>query len=344
MADVSVRRHRRRWEDLPDPSGWRYNDRSMPKSLVTGVAGFIGSHLAEALLKEGHHVAGIDCFADFYPRAVKEANLQPALANPHFKFIEADLFDMDIGPALRDADYVFHQAAQPGVRGSWGTTFEVYVRQNILSTQRLLEAVKAIPLEKFVYASSSSVYGDAESPVTSETAPLRPLSPYGVTKLAAENLCHSYALNFGIPVVSLRYFSVYGPRQRPDMGFHRFIRAALERQPVTVFGDGSQARDFTFVQDVVRANLLAIRSPFRNDVFNVSGGGATTVNAILRLIGELTGREPVLRYAEPLKGEARRTGADLSKANSLLGYQPAHTLREGLQSQIEWLRSRTPTI
>jgi len=316
----------------------------MPKSVITGVAGFIGSHLAESLLEQGHDVTGIDCFADYYPRALKEANLRTALAHPRFQFLEADLCDMDIGSALRGAGYLFHQAAQPGVRGSWGTTFEIYVRQNILSTQRLLEAAKEIPLEKFVYASSSSVYGDAESPTTSETAPLQPLSPYGVTKLAAENLCHSYALNFGIPVVSLRYFSVYGPRQRPDMGFHRFIRAVLERQPVTVFGDGSQARDFTFVQDVVRANLLAIRTPFRNEVFNVSGGGATTVNEALRLIGELTGLEPLLRYAEPLKGEARRTGADLSKAGSLLGYQPVHTLREGLKSQIEWLRGLASAV
>ena len=316
----------------------------MPKSVITGVAGFIGSHLAESLLEQGHDVTGIDCFADYYPRAVKEANLRTALAHPRFQFLEADLYDMDIESALRGADYVFHQAAQPGVRGSWGTTFEIYVRQNILSTQRLLEAAKEIPLEKFVYASSSSVYGDAESPATSETAPLQPLSPYGVTKLAAENLCHSYALNFGIPVVSLRYFSVYGPRQRPDMGFHRFIRAVLERQPVTVFGDGSQARDFTFVEDVVRANLLAIRTPFRNEVFNISGGVATTVNEALRLIGELTGLEPVLRYAEPLKGEARRTGADLSKARSLLGYQPVHTLREGLKSQIEWLRGLASAV
>lgn len=308
----------------------------MPDCVITGVAGFIGSHLAERLLEEGHHVTGIDCFTDFYPRAVKEANLRTARASSRFQFIEADLCDIDLGPALSGADYLFHLAAQPGVRGSWGTTFEIYVRQNILATQRLLEAAKDVPLKKFVYASSSSVYGDAETPTTAETAPVRPLSPYGVTKLAAENLCHSYALSFGIPVVTLRYFSVYGPRQRPDMGFHRFIRAVLERRPVTVFGDGGQARDFTFVADVVRASLLAIRTPLRDEVFNISGGGATTVNETLRLIAELTGLEPVLRYAEPLKGEARRTGADLSKAASLLGYQPLHSLREGLRNQIEW--------
>src|SRR5262245_64919423 len=224
-----------------------------PHALVTGVAGFIGSHLAERLLRDGVRVTGVDCFTDYYDPAIKRRNLERARSHPEFALVELDLGEADLA-ALPDVQVVYHQAAQPGVRASWGADFAIYTHHNVLATQRLLERYRGSSLERFVYASSSSVYGDAERYPTDEGLLPRPLSPYGVTKLAGEHLALLYARNFGMPVVALRYFTVYGPRQRPDMAFHRFCRALLTGQAITVYGDGRQSRDFTFVADAVEAN------------------------------------------------------------------------------------------
>src|SRR5579872_1548111 len=226
------------------------------RSIVTGAAGFIGSHLAERLIALGHDVVGIDSFTPYYDPTIKRANVAGLLNSPRFQLIEANLATADLEPIVAGADYVFHQAAQAGVRASWGSSFSGYTEYNVLATQRLLEALKEHRPRKVVYASSSSVYGDAALPMR-ETARPQPVSPYGVTKLAAEHLCHLYWANYGVPAVSLRYFTVYGPRQRPDMGFNRFLRAALTGQPIHRFGDGEQTRDFTFVEDAVSATMAA---------------------------------------------------------------------------------------
>jgi nucleoside-diphosphate-sugar epimerase len=230
------------------------------RCLVTGVAGFIGSHLAERLLQEGYEVVGIDCFTDYYAREAKKANLAGLSGQPHFHFAEMDLCSADLHCALEGVDCVFHHAAQPGVRASWGETFRIYVEDNVLASQRLLEACKGSAVRRFIYASSSSVYGDAKDLPVTEDSPTRPVSPYGVTKLAGEHLCYLYRTSFGVPTVALRYFTVYGPRQRPDMAFNRFIAAICHGQPIQVYGDGEQSRDFTFVADAVQANLLALRA------------------------------------------------------------------------------------
>ncbi|MCK4459827.1 MAG: NAD-dependent epimerase/dehydratase family protein [Methanosarcinales archaeon] len=267
------------------------------KALVTGCAGFIGSHLTERLLRDGLDVIGIDCFTDYYSREYKDGNLKNALKNKNFTFIEKDILFMDAFP---DVDYVFHQAAQAGVRKSWGGDFEIYTMDNILATQRLLEYYKDCEIKKFVYASSTSVYGDCELPMK-ETRMLKPVSPYGVTKLAAENLCYLYYKNYGVPTASLRYFTVYGPRQRPDMAIHLFVRAILDGEEITVYGDGAQTRDFTFVDDVVEANMLAAICDSQGEVFNV-GGGTRIVNELIGVMENVTGRKAVVRYIESREG------------------------------------------
>ena len=316
----------------------------MQTCLVTGVAGFIGSHLAEGLLREGHRVVGIDSFTDYYPRAVKERNLASLLAQPCFFFREADLLDLDLMALLRDpgieggssVSWIFHSAAQPGVRKSWGTFFEVYTRDNVLATQRLLEACREQPVERFIYASSSSIYGDAQQMPTLEDATPLPISPYGVTKLAGEHLCRLYWRSAGVPVVSLRYFTVYGPRQRPDMAFHRFIRAMLLGQEILIYGDGEQTRDFSFVSDVVEANLLAAQRGQGGQVYNIGGGSRVSVNQVLRLLEQITERPARIRYLPPQAGDVRHTAADTSRARDWLGWTPAHDLSEGLAIQAIW--------
>ncbi|HSB68179.1 MAG TPA: NAD-dependent epimerase/dehydratase family protein [Candidatus Methylomirabilis sp.] len=312
-----------------------------PTSLVTGAAGFIGSHLCERLLQEGHAVIGLDAFSDFYPRPQKEANLAPLLGRPRFRFLELDLTRSDLGPIVAEADHIFHQAGQPGVRPSWGKDFDTYVDCNIRATQRLLEAVKGSPrLRRLVFASSSSVYGDTSDLPLREASLPRPFSPYGVTKLAAEHLCGLYGANHGVPTVALRYFTVYGPRQRPDMGFHKFIQAALTDRPIVVYGDGEQTRDFTYVADAVEANWLALRAEATGQVFNIGGGSRVSVNQVLATLEEILHR-PVRRERRPPQpGDVRHTWADTSLARELLGFVPRVSLREGLAGEVEWLRQR----
>lgn len=318
----------------------------MPKRcLVTGCAGFIGSHLAERLILLGHTVIGIDNFSDYYPRRVKEDNLSWLRGQPAFTFVEGDLAQMELAPWLEGVEWVFHQAAQAGVRASWGADFAIYTQANILATQRLLEAVKGSPtLQAFVYASSSSVYGDAERYPTREDFLPQPISPYGVSKLAGEHLCRLYARAYGVPAVSLRYFTVYGPRQRPDMAFHRFIRAMLAGAPLVIFGDGQQTRDFTYVDDIVEANLLAVQRGRPGEVYNIGGGSRVTVREVVALLEEIIGRPAQVQFAPVQKGDVLHTAADIRKAVQELGYHPRSTLREGLEQEVAWLRGRlTPS-
>lgn len=315
--------------------------------LITGAAGFIGSTLSERLLGLGYRVTGIDCFTDYYSTEIKKANIQVALASPSYEFIEGDLLDLDLNKLLAGIDWVFHQAAQPGVRPSWGVHFEVYVRNNILVTQRLLEAAKGSGIRKLVCASSSSVYGDSPELPLVETARPQPISPYGVTKLAAEHLCHLYCVNYSVPTVSLRYFTVYGPRQRPDMAFNKFIRSALKGEEIVVFGDGEQTRDFTYVSDAVEANFLAACAELGRGaesgqavgrVFNIGGGSRISVNAVLGILQELVG--PVsIRHEEDQKGDVRHTMSGTTSAREVLGYSPKVGIREGLALQVEWMCS-----
>lgn len=306
--------------------------------LVTGAAGFIGSHISEALIDRGHEVVGIDCFTDYYARAIKESNLSALRNSPRFTMVEANLLEHDLDHLLKGVEVIYHELAQAGVRASWGQSFRIYTENNIRATQRLLEAARSIPLKRFVYASSSSIYGDAvELPVT-ETALPQPVSPYGVSKLAAEHLCHLYRVNYGVPTVALRYFTVYGPRQRPDMGFHKFIRALLSDEEIVIYGDGNQTRDFTFVSDAVAANLACMEAEVAGRVFNIGGGSRVSVNYVLDVLQRLSGRKARVRYIEDQKGDVRDTHADTSRARDALDFRPAVTTEEGLRAELEWLQ------
>lgn len=309
----------------------------MLRVLVTGVAGFIGSSLAEKLLAEGHEVVGVDCFTDYYPRWIKERNLKALQESKGFTFVQGDLTRIALQPLLENAQWVFHQAAQAGVRASWGESFQVYARDNVMATQRLLEAAKGMPLQKFVYASSSSIYGDAESFPTPESALPRPVSPYGVTKLAAEQLCYLYWRNYKVPTVALRYFTVYGPRQRPDMAFHIFSRALLEGRPINVFGDGQQTRDFTFIEDALQANLGAAERGEPGAAYNIGGGAQISLRDAITLLEEAAGREAILQYQDAQQGDARHTSADIRKAERELGYQPTIPVADGLKKEVAWV-------
>jgi UDP-glucose 4-epimerase len=311
------------------------------RALVTGCAGFIGSQLTESLLDDGHEVVGVDALTDTYAAEVKLGNLERAREFDAFGFIAADLTETRLAPLVEDCDTVFHLAAEPGVRTSWGDRFESYTRNNVVATQRLLEAAKQWPDKRIVYASSSSVYGDAELLPTPEDVLPRPFSPYGVTKLAAEHLCALYHGNYGVETVALRYFSTYGPRQRPDMAFHRFCRAALRREPLTIFGNGEQTRDFTFVADVVAATRAAAISPAaRGQVYNVGGGSRVSVNAALEHIASFAGHPLEVRHLESEKGDVRNTGADTSRARRELGFDPTTSVEAGLRAEFEWMLNR----
>jgi len=306
-------------------------------ALVTGVAGFIGSHLAGQLVDRGAAVTGLDCFTDYYPRAVKEQNLRALRGRAGFAFVETRVQDADLARLLDGVTHVFHLAAQAGVRRSWGREFGVYTTHNIEATQALLEACVGRPLERVVYASSSSVYGD-EAPVPMrEDVRVQPLSPYGVTKLAAEQLCHLYAVNHGVPATSLRYFTVYGPRQRPDMAFNRFLRAALQGTPIQVFGDGRQTRDFTYVDDAVAATIAASERGAVGGVYNIGGGSRVSVSDVLEIVSRVTGRALQVEHGPVQKGDMRDTCADTARARADLGFSPAVSLEEGLTEEYRWL-------
>jgi nucleoside-diphosphate-sugar epimerase len=307
------------------------------KTLVTGAAGFVGSHLSSALLDAGAEVTGVDVFTDYYERDRKEANLAELIGRPGFRFVEADLAEADLDPLMVGVDQVFHLAGQPGVRASWGLDFPVYVRQNITVTQRVLEACRRADPVKVVYASSSSVYGDAEAYPTCESLRPQPVSPYGVTKLAGEHLCEVYRRSFGLSVVSLRLFTVYGPRQRPDMAFARLVRAAVRGEPFEVYGDGRQTRDFTFVDDVVRAMRDAALSRW-SGVANVGGGSRTSLNDVLCIVAELCG-DLRLVYLQAARGDVRDTAADTSVAAAAFGYAARTTLPQGLAAMVAWERA-----
>ena len=306
-------------------------------ALVTGAAGFIGSHLCDALLDQGATVKGVDCFTAYYPRDVKDRNLAPLRRRPGFAFVEAALQTVELDPLLSDVTHVFHLAAQAGVRKSWGQDFTTYTDHNVNATQRLLEAAVNRPLTRFVYASSSSIYGNHVPLPVSEDARPQPVSPYGVTKLAAEHLCGLYCANHGVPAVSLRFFTVYGPRQRPDMAFHRFIRAALTGTPLTLFGDGEQTRDFTYVGDVVAALLAAGGRGQPGAVYNIGGGSRVSIRHVLDLLGALTGRPLDVRREPPVAGDMRDTFADTTRARIALGFAPRMTLEHGLAAECQWL-------
>lgn len=311
------------------------------RALVTGCAGFIGSNLTDALLADGHEVLGVDCFNDNYGREQKRRNLEHALQWDEFDFVPLDLARGDLRELVDESDVVFHLAAEPGVRASWGQRFENYERNNITATQHLLEASRHTPERPFVYAGSSSVYGQAETFPTPEDTLPRPFSPYGMTKLAAEHLCSIYHGNFGVSTVTLRYFSVYGPRQRPDMAFNRFMFAALRDETMTVFGDGGQSRDFTFVGDVVAATRAAAETPAAiGGVFNVGGGNRVDLNEVLAMIEDIAGKPLDVQRTDTERGDVRDTGADTTRARETLGFAPSTSLREGLEAEFAWAESQ----
>ena len=307
------------------------------KAIVTGAAGFIGSHLSEYLIQAGHTVVGIDVFTDYYPRDRKEQNLAALRTTDRFTLVETALADADWPSLLDDVTWIFHLAAQAGVRKSWGRDFHVYTVNNVEGTQILLEACKGRPIERLVYASSSSVYGDDVALPMHENVRPQPVSPYGVTKLSAEQLCHLYHVNYAVPAVSVRYFTVYGPRQRPDMGFHRFFLAAMRNVPVPVFGDGRQTRDFTFVSDAVAATACASTRGTPGAVYNIGGGSRVSMNHVLEIMTRVTGRQLIVHRDEAQKGDMRHTYADTSLARQDLGFAPKVGLDEGLAAEYQWL-------
>jgi UDP-glucose 4-epimerase len=308
-------------------------------TLVTGAAGFIGSHLCKKLILNGAHILAIDSFTDFYPRWLKEKNIQSLVNHPNFELIPRDLLDLELNNIMEKIDVVFHLAAQPGVRTSWGSDFSVYTKNNIDVTQRLLEAAKKTTITKFIYASSSSVYGLSPELPMSETNTLHPFSPYGVTKLAAENLCTLYHKNYGIPCISLRFFTVYGPGQRPDMAFHKFFKAILNNEEITIFGDGQQTRDFTFIDDIIRANLSSIESGNPGETYNLGGGTQKKLSDILPILQEITQTQTKIRYVKREKGDVPHTFADIKKAKKDLNYSPQVTLEDGLKLEWDWIKT-----
>jgi nucleoside-diphosphate-sugar epimerase len=304
--------------------------------LVTGVAGFVGSHVAERLLSDGHEVIGLDGFTDYYPRPVKERNLAPMMERPGFTFHELDLRRDELGPALDRVEAVIHEAAMPGLPRSW-SDFQAYLDCNVLGVARLLDACGTAGIPRFLHASTSSVYG--LEAVGDETMPLRPISPYGVTKLAAEHLIQAHVATFGFPAVIVRYFSIFGPRQRPDMAYHRFIDAMLDGRPITIFGDGEQSRSNTFISDAVEGTLAALKGGRIGEVYNIGGGESLTVNQAIATISEALGVEPIIERAEARPGDQRRTGADTSRAERTFGYRPSVGALEGLRRQVDWHRA-----
>jgi UDP-glucose 4-epimerase len=308
------------------------------RALVTGAAGFIGSTLSERLLADGVRVTGVDCFTDYYDVRLKRANVEGAQRHPAFTLIELDLGADDLS-TLPEVDVVFHQAAQAGVRASWGRDFASYVHHNVLATQRLLERYRGAKLERFVYASSSSVYGDAERYPTDEALLPRPFSPYGVSKLAGEHLVMLYGRNFGMSVSSLRYFTVYGPRQRPDMAFHKFCKAMLRGDEIPVYGDGRQSRDFTYIDDAIEANVRAWRRSAPQGVYNVGGGSQVEVLEAVAILERALGVKAKLRFEPRPPGDPLRTRADAARLRADLDYATRVGIEEGLAAEARWAKS-----
>jgi nucleoside-diphosphate-sugar epimerase len=309
------------------------------RTVVTGAAGFIGSHLVRELLRRSGDVIGIDCFSTYYDPDRKRANVADFIDHHDFTLVDGDLNGLDLPRLLGRAEVVYHLAGQPGVRASWGDEFEIYLEQNLLATQKLLEAAKELPLRRFVVASSSSIYGDAERFPTKESDVPQPVSPYGVTKLAVEHLCHLYRKAFGVPYVLLRYFSIFGPRQRPDMAFSRFIAAALANRPLKILGDGGQSRDFTYVGDAVAATIEAGAKGEPGSTYNIAGGCQATVLEVVKTLEQLLERPLEREHVEPVPGDPRKTGADISAAKQDLDYEPTVPLEQGLANQLEHART-----
>ena len=310
------------------------------KILVTGAAGFIGSHLCEKLLIDSsHEVIGIDAFIGPTPEKIKQMNLVNLSNHPRFTLIRGDLMTVNLDELLKGIDIIYHLAAIPGVRTSWGKEFGPYVTNNISVTQRLLEAVKDKDIQKFIYASTSSVYGNTDGKVT-ENANMSPLSPYGITKLTAEQLCKVYHKNFHIPIVTVRFFTVYGPRQRPDMAFHRFISQILKEEPITIFGNGTQSRDFTYIKDCIEGTTAILhKDNCIGQTINIGGKERATVNEVISILEVLTGKKARMNYLPKIIGESEHTWADISNANKLLDYNPKIYLREGLVEEIAYISS-----
>lgn len=312
----------------------------METVLITGVAGFIGSHLAEKLLEQKYRVIGIDSFTNFYSKNIKKNNLNFCLKHENFSFINKDLTEIDLLPFLNKSKYLFHLAAQPGTRNSWGLQFGTYVKENILVTQRILEYAKiSNSLQKIIVASSSSVYGEQNGKMNEENTRTFPISPYGVTKLSAENLCMVYAKNFNLPITSLRYFTVYGPRQRPDMAFMRFILSALTKNKITIYGDGNQSRDFTYIDDVITASISSMNDKSANEIFNIGGGFVISVNDILEKLKDILTIELDISYEPKQKGDVLHTESDISKAAKLIQYHPKIKINEGLELQVNFVKN-----
>jgi len=306
--------------------------------LVTGAAGFIGSHLCEKLLHSGFSVIGIDSFTDYYSRELKKKNLSFLLGKQKFEFIKGDINHININKYIEKSGTVFHLAAQAGVRASWGDYFATYTKNNIESTQKILEACKKGNMKKIVYASSSSVYGNTPELPMKETSCLFPHSPYGVTKLAAENLCSLYYENYGVPVVSLRYFTVYGPRQRPDMAFHKFFKSIGENRPVEIYGSGEQTRDFTYIDDIVNASIAAAEKGKSGEIYNLGSGNQQKLSVVFPLLKKICGKKVKIKNIEPQKGDVKNTYASISKAQKDLDYHPRATLQEGLEQEWLWIK------
>jgi len=309
------------------------------KSVITGVAGFIGSHLAEKLLMLGHEVVGVDKFLDNYPQSFKESNLSGLRGHERCKFIDRDVMGLDLHQLLDGVDYLFHLAGQPGVRASWGTEFSRYTENNIMATQMLLEAAKGKKLRKFVYASTSSVYGDTRDLPMREDGLTRPVSPYGVSKLAAEHLCYLYCKAFAVPTVALRFFTVFGPRQRPDMFFHIFMRGLLRSEEIPLYDDGEQTRDFTYCSDIIDGVLGAANYPGSGEVFNLGGGSETSLLNAIAVAERIAGRKARLKRHDRQKGDVRHTAASLEAARSKIAYAPSVNLEEGLARQWQWIQT-----
>lgn len=307
--------------------------------VVTGAGGFIGSHLCEALLQQGHSVVGIDAFTNNYNRATKRANLEPSTGSASFQLVEADLRTAELMPYIPEGAAIIHAAAMPGLAPSW-VDFATYMSCNLLATQRVLEAALRVGVQRFVHISTSSVYG--KYAVGDERQPTQPISPYGVTKLAAEHLVQAYVDAYSLPALILRYFSVYGPRQRPDMAYHIFIDRLLHGRPLTIFGDGRQSRSNTYVGDCVRGTLQGLEAGIVGEIYNIGGGVSISVNEAIALIAQELSIDPVLHNRAPQVGDQRETAANTSKARRAFGFTPTVAPADGLRAQIAWQRVASP--